>query len=272
MRGIIIICCLFTKFAEIICLMKIVTYNVNGLRAAISKGFFQWLEQLNPDIIALQEIKTTPEKIGHMEIELMGYHHYWFPAQKPGYSGVAVFTKIKPKHIQYGCENSVYDNEGRFLKLDFDDFTFINAYHPSGGSGEERQAFKMQWLDYYLDYVNQLKKKYPKMILSGDYNICHKPIDIHSPEKHENVSGFLPEEREWFDKYLYSGYVDAFRVFNQQMHQYTWWSYRANARAKNLGWRIDYHIVTTEMKKYLRNSIILQNVVHSDHCPVLLEI
>lgn len=252
--------------------MTIITYNVNGLRSAISKGFLNWLQQINADIIGLQEIKTKPENIGLLDIELLGYYHYWFPAQKPGYSGVAVFTKLKPIHVQYGCENTLYDQEGRFIKLDFDTFSFINAYHPSGSSGNERQAFKMQWLEYFLDYVNQLKKKQPKMILSGDYNICHKPIDIHSPHTHENTSGFLPEERAWFDKYIDSGYTDAFREFNKKPHQYTWWSYRANARQKNLGWRIDYHIVTQEMKKYLKHSVILADVIHSDHCPVLLEI
>lgn len=252
--------------------MLIVTYNVNGIRAAISRGFWNWLKQLNPDIIGLQEIKAKPEDVGWLELEAMGYYHYWFPAKKSGYSGVAVFSKIKPRHVQYGCEHPEYDAEGRFLKLDFDNFSFINAYHPSGSSGAERQAFKMKWLEYFLDYVNQLRKKYPKMILSGDYNICHKPIDIHSPEKHETMSGFLPEEREWFDKYIANGYVDAFRQFNTQPHQYTWWSYRANARAKNLGWRIDYHIVTAEMKKYLIHCEILQDVMHSDHCPVLLKI
>ncbi len=252
--------------------MKIITYNVNGLRSAISKGFLQWLRDLNPDIVALQEIKAFPENVGTMEIELMGYHHFWFPAKKPGYSGVAVFSKITPHFVQYGCENEEYDKEGRYIQLHFDDFVFVNAYHPSGSSGEERQAFKMKWLEYYLDYVNQLKKKHPQLILSGDYNICHKPIDIHSPEKHENMSGFLPEEREWFDRYIDSGYTDAFRMFNQQPHQYTWWSYRAGSRAKNLGWRIDYHIISNEMKKYVKNSVILSAVNHSDHCPVLLEI
>ncbi|GIV28698.1 MAG: exodeoxyribonuclease [Bacteroidia bacterium] len=252
--------------------MKIITYNINGLRSAISKGFFEWLKVENPDIIGLQEIKARPEDIGTLELEALGYYHYWFPAKKPGYSGVAVFTKIKPNNIQYGCENSIYDQEGRFIKLDFENFSFINAYHPSGSSGDERQAFKMQWLDYFLDYVNQIKRKQPNLILSGDYNICHKPIDIHSPEKHEHMSGFLPEERAWFDKYLEYGYKDAFRVFNQLPHQYTWWSYRSGARHKNLGWRIDYHIVTQEMSKYLKGSKILSDVVHSDHCPVTVEI
>lgn len=252
--------------------MKIITYNVNGLRSAISKGFLNWLKTTNADIVALQEIKTFPENIGVMDFEMLGYYQYWFPAKRPGYSGVAVFSKIQPKHVQYGCENKLFDEEGRYIQLNFDDFVFVNAYHPSGSSGEERQAFKMKWLEYFLDYVNQVKKKYSKMILSGDYNICHKPIDIHHPELHQNVSGFLPEERAWFDKYLDSGYTDAFRVFNQQPHQYTWWSYRARARAKNLGWRIDYHIVSNEMTKYLNNSVILSDVIHSDHCPVLLEL
>jgi exodeoxyribonuclease-3 len=262
---------LFLQKLNSIFLMKIITYNVNGLRSAISKGFFNWLSHENPDIIALQEIKANPENIGLMEIELLGYYHYWFPAEKPGYSGVAVFSKIKPNHIQYGCENEKYDKEGRFIKLDFDGFSFINAYHPSGSSGEERQAFKMQWLEYFLDYVSQLKKKYPKLVLSGDYNICHKPIDIHSPEKHTNMSGFLPEEREWFDRYLERGFSDAFRMFNQLPHQYTWWSYRSGSRQKNLGWRIDYHIVSNDLRSEIKNCRILSDVVHSDHCPVVLE-
>ncbi len=251
---------------------KVITYNINGLRSAISKGFWQWLEQANPDVICLQEIKARPEQIGIMELEMLGYYHYWYPAEKAGYSGVAVFTKQKPIHVHYGCDNALYDREGRFLRVDFDTHSVVSVYHPSGSSGEERQKFKMQWLDYFLNYVEKLRAEIPNLILSGDYNICHKPMDIHSPERHENMSGFLPEERAWFDSFVNHKYIDTFREFNKEMNQYTWWSYRAGARDKNLGWRIDYNMVTDSLKGQLKRSVILKEVVHSDHCPVLLEL
>lgn len=250
---------------------KIITYNVNGIRAAIGKGFLEWLKVADPDVICLQEIKASPEQVGVFELEEMGYHHYWFPAQKKGYSGVAIFSKQKPDNVVYGCGIKAYDEEGRMIRADFGDISVLSIYHPSGSSGEDRQAFKMKWLDDFFDYISTLRKERPKLIMSGDYNICHKPIDIHNPVSNAKSSGFLPEERAWMEKFINENNIDSFRYFNPEPHQYTWWSYRANARAKNLGWRIDYHIVTQNLEKQLKRSVILPEARHSDHCPVLVE-
>ncbi|MDX2172430.1 MAG: exodeoxyribonuclease III [Bacteroidota bacterium] len=252
--------------------MKIITYNVNGIRAAMGKDLVGWINQTKPDVLCLQEVKATPDQVAVNEFETLGYHHYWYPAQKKGYSGVAIFTKIKPKHVEYGCGIAEYDFEGRIIRVDFDDISVMSVYHPSGSSGEERQAFKMKWLTDFKNYVVDLNKKYPNLVLSGDYNICHKAIDIHNPISNANTSGFLPEEREWMEGFIQSGFIDSFRHFNQEPHQYSWWSYRANARAKNLGWRIDYNMVSKNIQNRLKRAVILPEAKHSDHCPVLLEI
>lgn len=250
----------------------IISYNVNGIRAALNKDWIAWLKAENPDIICLQEIKAHPEQLNLEIFSTSGYHHYWYPAQKKGYSGVAIFTKEKPDKVVYGCGITKYDDEGRVLRVDFGDVSVLSIYHPSGSSGEERQAFKMQWLTDFQNYIHILRKERPNLILCGDYNICNKAIDIHNPKSNANTSGFLPEERAWFDQFLASGFVDSFRVFNQEPHQYSWWSYRANARSKNLGWRIDYNLVTENLKSKLKHAAILPEVKHSDHCPVLLQI
>ena len=251
--------------------MKIITYNLNGIRAAMSKGLIDWISQVSPDVLCVQEIKANPDQVGVFEFEELGYHHYWYPAQKKGYSGVAIFTKQKPKHIEYGCGIKEYDDEGRILRIDFEEFSVMSVYHPSGSSGDLRQAFKMEWLEAFLNYINQLKATYPKLVICGDFNICHKAIDIHNPKSNANTSGFLPEEREWMEQFINSGFVDSFRHFNQEPHQYSWWSYRAGSRAKNLGWRIDYNFVTDNLKNRISRSVILPSAIHSDHCPVLLE-
>ena len=251
--------------------MKIITYNLNGIRAAMSKGLVDWISQVSPDVLCVQEIKANPDQVGVFEFEELGYHHYWYPAQKKGYSGVAIFTKQKPKHIEYGCGIKEYDDEGRILRIDFEEFSVMSVYHPSGSSGDLRQAFKMEWLEAFLNYINQLKATYPNLVICGDFNICHKAIDIHNPKSNANTSGFLPEEREWMEQFINSGFVDSFRYFNQEPHQYSWWSYRAGSRAKNLGWRIDYNFVTDNLKNRISRSVILPSAIHSDHCPVLLE-
>lgn len=251
--------------------MKIITYNLNGIRAAMSKGLIDWISQVSPDVLCVQEIKANPDQVGVFEFEELGYHHYWYPAQKKGYSGVAIFTKQKPKHIEYGCRIKEYDDEGRILRIDFEEFSVMSVYHPSGSSGDLRQAFKMEWLGAFLNYINQLKATYPNLVICGDFNICHKAIDIHNPKSNANTSGFLPEEREWMEQFINSGFVDSFRYFNQEPHQYSWWSYRAGSRAKNLGWRIDYNFVTDNLKNRISRSVILPSAIHSDHCPVLLE-
>jgi exodeoxyribonuclease-3 len=252
--------------------MKIVTYNVNGLRAALSKDWINWVKSVDPDIICLQEIKSTPEQLDLSIFEDTGYQTAFFPAQKKGYSGVAIFTKQKPDHLEYGMKYDKYDFEGRVLRADYGNISVMSAYFPSGSSGDERQAFKMQWLDDFDGYIADLRKEKQKLIICGDYNICHRPIDIHNPVSNAKSSGFLPEERAWMEQFFNKGFVDSFRHFNPEPHHYTWWSYRANARAKNLGWRIDYVSITENIKDKLKRSVILPDAKHSDHCPMLVEI
>ncbi|HTN19306.1 MAG TPA: exodeoxyribonuclease III [Pelobium sp.] len=253
--------------------MKIISYNVNGIRAAINKDWFAWLQATDADVVCLQEIKATPEQILDIVIlEQLGYKHYWFPAEKKGYSGTAILSKIEPNHVEYGCGIEEYDKEGRVIRADFDDFSVISAYFPSGSSGDHRQIFKYKFLDDFSDYIAKLKVDFPKLVISGDYNICHKPIDIHNPKSNANSSGFLPEERAWMDSFIHLGFIDTFRHFNPEPHHYTWWSYRAGARGKNLGWRIDYHMCTVELSDYLKRTAILPEAKHSDHCPILLEL
>lgn len=252
--------------------MRIFSYNVNGIRAAISKGLLQWLEATSPDVICLQEIKATHDQIPLMEIEMLGYNHYWFPAKKKGYSGVAILSKTQPDNVVYGMGNDEYDDEGRFIRADFGDLSVVSVYHPSGTSGDERQDFKMKWLDFFHNYVNELRKSRPQLVISGDYNICHEAIDIHDPIRNAKSSGFLPEEREWFTKFLNDGYTDSFRFLNKEPHNYSWWSYRANAKQNNKGWRIDYHILTENLNDSLQSVSIMPEVNFSDHCPIVVEL
>ncbi len=253
--------------------MKIISYNVNGIRAAIKKGFIDWLKTNPADIICLQEIKASQSDVDVKQLEALGFHHYWFSAQKKGYSGVAVFTKIKPDNVEFGHGIKTSDDEGRLLQLDFKDVRLINAYFPSGTSGDERQGFKYQWLDEFYTWLEKLKKKNPNIILCGDYNIAHKEIDIHDPKGNKNNSGFLPGEREWMTKFLNNGWVDTFREFHPEPHRYSWWSQRfPTVRLNNKGWRIDYINVTEPLRKNLKDAEIYPDVKHSDHCPVYLEI
>lgn len=253
--------------------MKIISYNVNGIRSAISKNWLTWLQATDADIVCLQEIKATPDVISDLIlIEQMGYEHYWYPAEKKGYSGTAILTRHSPKHVEYGCGMPEYDREGRMIRADFEGFSVMSAYFPSGSSGEERQGFKYRFLDHFQEYIDGLTPAYPAMVISGDYNICHQPIDIHNPKSNANSSGFLPAEREWMENFVKTGFVDSFRHFNKEPHNYTWWSFRANARMKNLGWRIDYNMVTDTLQPLLKRAAILPEARHSDHCPVLLEL
>ena len=253
--------------------MKIISYNVNGIRAAINKGFLDWLKATNADIVCLQEIKATPDQISNLlEIEELGYRHFWYPAKKKGYSGTAILTKILPEHVEYGCGIAPYDDEGRIIRADFKNFSVMSAYFPSGSSGEERQAFKFRFLEDFHTYACALKQEIPHLLICGDYNICHKAIDIHNPKSNAKSSGFLPEERQWMEDFLLTGFTDTFRFFNPDPHHYTWWSYRAGARTKNLGWRIDYHLTTSSLDPHLKRAVILPEAKHSDHCPILLEL
>ncbi len=253
--------------------LRIISYNVNGIRSAMNKGFIEWLKTDPADIICLQETKAHKDNVDHKQITDLGFHDYWFSAQKKGYSGVAVFTKIKPDKVEYGTGHKVSDDEGRVIQMDFGSIRLINAYFPSGTSGDIRQEFKYLWLDEFFRYLENLKKQYPQLIVCGDYNIAHKEIDIHDPKGNKNSSGFLPAERAWMDKFLAAGWVDSFRQFHPEPHRYSWWSHRfPTVRLQNKGWRIDYINVTDNLKKELTGADIYPDVKQSDHCPVYLEL
>ncbi len=244
--------------------MKIITYNVNGIRAAISKGFVDFLKQQNADVICLQEIKANVEQIPVEEFAALGYHCYWYSAQKKGYSGVGILTKIKPSNIKDGCEHDLFDAEGRVITATINDIKIVSAYFPSGTTGDIRQDVKYDFLDHAFNFFMKMKEENENLVVCGDYNICHKEIDIHNPISNKNSSGFLPEERAWMDKWFNSGFNDSFRLYNPQADQYTWWSFRAGARQNNKGWRIDY--ISTSDNLEVQNSGILPNDYHSDHC------
>jgi exodeoxyribonuclease-3 len=252
--------------------MKIISYNVNGIRAAINKGFIDWLKSANPDVICLQEIKAMKEQLDLDVFVEAGYKfNYWFSAQKKGYSGVAILSKIEPNHVEYGTGIDSMDFEGRNLRADFDGLSVMSLYLPSG-TNDARLDHKLEYMDIFQDYINNLKKDIPNLIICGDYNICHEEIDIHNPKGLKNVSGFLPVEREWIGAFIDSGFIDSFRYLNAESQQYSWWSYRANARANNKGWRLDYAMVSEPLQDNIKRAVILQDAVHSDHCPILVDI
>tara|TARA_Y100000996_G_C22527693_1_gene645148 strand:- start:565 stop:1326 length:762 start_codon:yes stop_codon:yes gene_type:complete len=247
--------------------MKIISYNVNGIRAALKKGLADWLKTVNPDILCIQETKAQEDQINSSIFKQLGYESFWFSAQKKGYSGVGILSKKSPNNIIYGTGIPSMDFEGRTIRLDFDEFSVISLYLPSG-TNIERLNFKFNFMEEFQNYINALKKEFPHLVVSGDYNICHKPIDIHDPIRNKNVSGFLPEERFWLDNFLKNGFIDSFRLLNPEPHNYSWWSYRANSRSNNKGWRIDYNLVSEGLSPYIKEAFILPNAFHSDHCPV----
>ena len=251
--------------------MKIASYNVNGIRAALKKGFIDWLTATDPDVICLQEIKAQEDQLDLDVFAEAGFkYNYWFSAQKKGYSGVAILSKTEPNHVEFGTGIESMDFEGRNIRADFDNVSVMSLYLPSG-TNDARLSFKLNYMDEFQDYINSLKKDFPKLVICGDYNICHEAIDIHNP-KMKGVSGFLPEEREWLGNFLESGLVDTFRYLNPELQKYSWWSYRANARANNKGWRLDYALAKKPLQENLKRSVILTEAVHSDHCPILLEL
>jgi exodeoxyribonuclease-3 len=253
--------------------MRIISYNVNGIRAAIKRGFMEWLNTDPADIICLQEIKASRDDIDIDLIECAGYRSYWFSAQKKGYSGVAILSRLLPDNVEYGHSNEQSDFEGRVLRADFNDITLINAYFPSGTTGEPRQSYKYIWLNEFMDYLNNLRATRTKIIVCGDYNIAHKEIDIHNPVSNKKTSGFLPEERAWLDKFLENDFIDSFRHLNKEPHQYSWWNVlRPSTRLENKGWRIDYISVSGNLRDRITAVKIFPEIKHSDHCPVYLEL
>jgi len=251
--------------------MKIISYNVNGIRAALRKDFMGWLTSADPDVVLLQETKATPDQVDTHLFEEAGYEHYWFSAQKKGYSGVAILTKQTPKNVVYGTGIASMDFEGRTIRVDFDDVSVMSLYLPSG-TNIARLEHKFEFMDLFQDYINTLKKEVPNLVIGGDYNICHEAIDIHDPVRNKNVSGFLPRERAWIGDFMDSGFIDSFRHLNKEPDNYTWWSYRANSRANNKGWRIDYNMVSKPLEDRIKRAVILNQAVHSDHCPHMVEL
>ena len=252
--------------------VRLLSYNVNGIRAAMRKGLIPWLSTVSPDVVCLQEIKAMEDQIDTEALRKAGFRYqYWFPAKRKGYSGTAILSKIEPLHVEYGTGIGFMDDEGRNIRADFNGFSVMSVYVPSG-TNDERLRIKFRYMDAFYAYMSDLLRHNSRLIVSGDYNICHKPIDIHDPVRLRNVSGFLPEEREWLSAFMDLGFDDTFRLFDPRPEQYTWWSYRAGARARNKGWRIDYHLATADLRPAVRRHVILRDALHSDHAPILMEL
>lgn len=252
--------------------MQLISYNINGIRAAIRNGLTDWLSQNSFDILCFQEVKATHDVVDLKPFEELGYTYHWHAAEKKGYSGVATFSRMAPTNVVPGCGLVVYDCEGRILRTDFGDLTLLNCYFPSGTTGEVRQGVKMEFLRDFYDYVQNLRQTRPNLIVVGDYNIAHNSIDIHDPVRNKNTTGFLPHERAWMDRWVASGMTDAFRYKHPDETAYSWWSYRAGARSSNKGWRIDYASVTDTLRDRVIDCLMLPNAVHADHCPVWLSL
>ncbi|MGF3554008.1 MAG: exodeoxyribonuclease III [Thermoplasmatota archaeon] len=252
--------------------MKILSWNVNGIRAADKKGLFDFIKKESPEILCLQEIKATPEQLPPHLKNPPGYHVFFNSADRSGYSGVATFTKNKPIDVKTGFGIEKFDKEGRILITKFPDFTLFNIYFPNGKQSKERLDYKLKFYDAFLDYADDLKNKKNNIVVCGDFNTAHKEIDLARPKENEKISGFLPIERAWIDKFIEHCYVDTFRYFNKQPNQYTWWDLKSRARERNVGWRIDYFFVNKEFMPFVKKAFIMQDILGSDHCPIGIEI
>lgn len=252
--------------------MRIMTFNCNGIRAAARKGFFDWLPDSKADVVCLQETKAQTHQLDDPVFHPEQYQCHYFDAEKKGYSGTAIYSRREPNKVSKGLGNEIADTEGRYVQADYDGFSVASLYLPSGSSGDERQARKMKFMDFYMGHMRSLRRKRREFIICGDWNICHKEIDLKNWRANQKNSGFLPEERQWLDE-LYDdvGYVDAFREVNQEPDQYSWWSNRGQARAKNVGWRLDYHVVTPGLRDKIRSAEIYTAENFSDHAPVILD-
>lgn len=251
---------------------QILSWNVNGLRAVLKKGFLEWLQKEQPDILCLQETKAQKEQLPIQATDIDGYNSYFFSAQKKGYSGVAIYSKSIPDHIQYGFGNEKFDNEGRTIIAYYKNTVLFNIYFPNGKASKDRLKYKMDFYAYFMEYANDIKKQGYDIIVCGDVNTAHKPIDLAHPKQNEKTSGFLPEERAWIDAFLESGYYDTLRIFNQEPENYSWWDYKTRARDRNVGWRIDYFYISESLKSKLNAAYILNDIFGSDHCPIGIDI
>jgi exodeoxyribonuclease-3 len=256
--------------------VKLVSWNVNGIRAAFRADFPRWFENESADIVCVQETKAQPEfqptQLDEKILHPLGYHSYWHSAKKPGYSGVAVYTKTEPLNVKIGIGVPDIDNEGRVITLEYSKFKLINAYFPNSQPEHTRLDYKLHFCKKMLAYCESIRASGKNVVLCGDYNIAHREIDLKNPKTNQDTSGFLPEERAWMDEFLSHGYMDTFRYFNQGGDHYTWWSYRAGVRKKNIGWRIDYFSVNQEFKDRLKTTRHQPEIMGSDHCPVILEV
>lgn len=252
-------------------LIKLLSWNVNGIRAVQKKGFLEWLEEESPDILCVQETKATPEQLTRDSLSPNGYTSYWNSAERKGYSGVGVYTKVSPKLIESGMGVSQFDGEGRVIRLDYGAFELLNVYFPNGKSGKERLDYKMSFYETFLEWIQGLRKTNPNIIFVGDVNTAHNEIDLARPKENSKVSGFLPIERQWMDKVVLAGYIDTFRRLNGDLVQYSWWDMKSGARQRNIGWRIDYVFVSSEMAASVKDAFIMTDVMGSDHCPVGVE-
>ena len=251
---------------------RIISYNLNGIRSALNKGLADWLKEEAPDVVCIQETKAQPDQVDAEVFHNLGYRETWHSARKKGYSGVLILSREEPDHVEIGMGNSAYDAEGRVIRADFGDLSVLDVYIPSGTTGDIRQEIKMAFLDDFLNFLTELRRSRPMLLVCGDFNIAHDEIDIHNPKGNKNSSGFLPEERAWLDTFLESGFVDSFRSMNHDTVKYSWWSFRSNAREKNLGWRLDYTMLTEKLAPRLRGAGIINEARHSDHCPVWVDI
>jgi exodeoxyribonuclease III len=248
--------------------IEILCWNVNGIRAVKNKGFLEWLRKESSDIICLQETKVHPDQLDRDLLQPNGYQTYWNYGEKKGYGGVATYTKIEPVDTKYGFDNVALDLEGRVIITEYNDFILVNIYFPNGKMSPDRLKYKMAFYDAFLDYADSLKAKGRKLVVCGDFNTAHKEIDIARPKENEHVSGFLPMERAWMDKFVAHGYIDTFRHFNKEPNQYSWWDLKTRARERNVGWRIDYFFVTENLLPAVSKAFIMSEVMGSDHCPV----
>ncbi|NWG29846.1 MAG: exodeoxyribonuclease III [Ignavibacteriaceae bacterium] len=251
---------------------RILSWNVNGIRAIQKKGFLDWFKKENPDILCLQETKAHPDQLDDELKNIPGYESYFSSAEKKGYSGVVTYTKLKPKSVQQGIGVKKFDSEGRFIITEFDEFTLFNIYFPNGKASAERLQYKMDFYETFLKHCKKLLKECKKIIVCGDVNTAHKEIDLARPKENSETSGFLPQEREWIDKFLAAGFIDTFRMFNQEPEQYTWWDMVTRARERNVGWRIDYFYISENLREKITSAKIHQDVMGSDHCPISIEI
>jgi len=252
--------------------MILLSWNINGIRAGDKKGLFDWFKSESPNVLCLQEIKAKVDQIPPHLKNTPGYNISFNPAERPGYSGVATYSKAKPIDVKMGFGIEKFDIEGRTLITEFEDFVLFNIYYPNGKKNEDRLNYKLDFYDTFLAYADNLKAEGKNIVVCGDFNTAHKEIDLAHPKQNERVSGFLPVERAWIDTFIDHGYVDTFRYFNKEPNQYSWWSMRTAARNRNIGWRLDYFFVNKEFIKNVKNAFIMQDVMGSDHCPVGIEI